>query len=346
MLRVAEIKFGADFLLRATYFAAAPILVIVAAELFPVTFAVLQVALALAVFLLGEAAHRVLGQRRWLRILLSNELRFEAHYRQHPPRPFLYYVFYPFLFPYWLGNRAARREFLLYKGYTWPAFVLLLVSLLVQYLRVCPPELTLRDFLPIAAGSLLAETVVVLMFLMPVVTSVVHFHHRRAPRTLLVLLLVGAVSIGYAVVRLESRRAPIVSFATRTRVRLRTEAAPDKAVQVQTRALEQALTTLTQLRARETSGRSLHEHLPPDGGLTTEAVDVARDTLATFYKADEAHAFELWLTRAPSPLLTVFFPSHRGHRPIWLSIDEAGRIQHDPATLSLRARRAFGLPAS
>jgi hypothetical protein len=341
---VAEIKRGADLLLRAAYFAAAPFLVIVAAELFPVTGAVLQVALALAVFLLGEVVQRLLGQRRWLRTLLSNELRFEAHYREHPPRPFLYYVFYPFLNPYWLSNPAARREFLLYKGYTWPAFALLLVSLLVQYLRVCPPELTLRDFLPIAAGSLIAETVVVLMFLMPIVTSVVHFHHRRAPRTLLLLLLLGVVSIGYAVVRLETRRAPIVSFATRTRVRLRSEAAPEQAVRVQKQALARALAALQPALASTAPGRSEATALPTDARIEDAPSAAAREALLSFYKADEAQAFELWLTRTPSPLLTLFFPSHRGHRPIWLSIDDAGQVQHDPATLSLRARRVFGLP--
>lgn len=333
VLGATEIKRGTDLLLRIAYFAAAPFLVVIAAELFPVTGAVVQIALALTVFLLGEAAQRALGQRRWLRKLLSNELAFDAHYRKTPPRAFLYYVFYPFLFPYWLSNRDARREFLLYKGYTWPAFLLLLLSLVVQYLRVCPPELTLRDFLPIAAGSLLAEAVVVLMFLMPIVTSVVHFHHRRAPRQLLLLLAVGLLSAGYAVVRIERRRDPIVSVATRTRVKLRTDAAPELAVRAQSEALSAALAALASAA-------------PKDGRLEGEPLEAARDALLTFYKDDEAHAFELWLTRSPSLLLTVFFPARRGHQPIWLSLDDGARIQHDPAILSLRARRAFGLPGA
>ena len=315
------------------FFAAAPFFVVFAAELFPVTGAVIQVALALTVFLLGEAAQRVLGRRRWLRALMRNELAFEAHYRERPPAPFLYYVFYPVLFPYWLTQREARREFLLYKGFTWPAFALLLLSLVVQYVRVCPPELTLRDFLPIAAGSLLAETVVVLMFLMPIVTSVVHLHREHAARKLVVLLLVGTASIGLAVVRIERRRDPIVSYATRTRVRLRSQRRPDAARTAQTQALERALAAL----------RADGDEQPPEGRLEGAALDDARSELSTFYKTDEAQAFELWFTPRPKPLLTVFFPARRAHRPIWLSLDGARQVHDDERDLSPPARRVMGL---
>jgi hypothetical protein len=79
----------------------------------------------------------------------------------------------------------------LYKGYTLLSFGVLLVSLFVQYYRSFPPELTWRGFAPLAAGTLAVEAVVVLMFLMPIVTSVVHFHQRRAPRRLGSLLIAG-----------------------------------------------------------------------------------------------------------------------------------------------------------
>jgi hypothetical protein len=149
-----------------------------------------------------------------------------------------------------------------------------------------------------------------------------------------VLLAVGVLSVGYAVVRIEQKRGPIVSIATRTRVKLRTDAASDRALRAQTEALQQALAALPA------------DALPADSRLEGAPLEAARGALLSFYKNDEAHAFELWLTRSPSLLLTLFFPARRGHQPIWLSLDDERHIQHDPATLSLRARRAFGLPSS
>jgi hypothetical protein len=78
-----------------------------------------------------------------------------------------------------------------------------------------------RSFLPIAAGTFAIETAVVLMFLMPIVTSVVHYHRRRDP---------------------------IVSFATRQRVRMRTAAAPKPAQASQTAALRAAWQALPKVR--------------------------------------------------------------------------------------------------
>jgi len=323
-------KSSADFALRLAFFAAAPFVVVFAAELFPVTSAILQVALALLVFLFGETARRVLGKQAILRRLFAHQLAFEAYYRNHAPRPFLYYVFYPLLLPYWLVNRGARGEFFVYKGYTWPALCLLVVSLVVQYFRLCPPELHVREFLPIALGSLLAEIVVVLMFLMPIVTSVIHLHGQRAPRRLSALLVVGLISVGYAIYRVERRRDPIVSFATRTRVRLRSDARPDAALSAQRAALEQAA------HALDTSAQAL----PTDGRITGAALELARAALLCFYKNDEAYAFELWYDQR-SRLLTLFFPARRGHAAIWLSRTSAGETRHDPSLLSERARRAF-----
>ena len=59
----------------------------------------------------------------------------------------------------WLAVAPARREFLIYKGYTVASFVFLVGSMVFQYYRYFPPELGLRDFGPIAgvaASKLLA----------------------------------------------------------------------------------------------------------------------------------------------------------------------------------------------
>jgi hypothetical protein len=313
-----------DFLLRLAFFSAAPFAIVSLAALFPVTGALVQVGLALGVFLAGEATRKLTARSKLAAFVLASQLEFEAYYRAHPPRPFLYYVFYPALFPYWLVAREARREFLLFKGYTIVSFLLLLASLGLQYLRSFPPDLSVRDFIPIAVGSFVAEAVVVLMLLMPIVTSVVHFHTQRAPVPLAVLLVAGIVSISFAIARLERRRDPIVSYATRARVRLRTAARPDAANEAQTIALRAAWRALPQDK----------NDVDGDGKIEGKVLDQAHEALSGFYKSDEATAFDVWYAKSgTSALMVVYFEARRGHRPIWLAMNRSGLVIDEPSQL-------------
>lgn len=309
-----------DFLLRLAFFAAGPFLLVFVAAFFPVTGALVQVAIGLAAFFAGEALRRWSSRSKIVRLALSSQLQFEAYYRAHPPRTFLYYVFYPLLAPYWLFKAEARREFLLFKGYTLASFALLIGSLAVQYLRFFPPELSVRAFLPIAAGTLGVETVVVLMFLMPIVTSVVHFHTIRAPWRLAALLLVGIVSVTVAVVRLEGRRDPVVSYATRMRVRLRTAAKPKAAESAQAAALRAAWKALPREK----------QDVDHDGKVEGSVLDAAHASLAAFYKLDEANAFDLWSTRSgKSAIVILYFEARGKNDPIWLAESGTGAVTHD-----------------
>ncbi len=309
-----------DLLLRLAFFAAAPFLLVFIAALFPVTGALVQVGFALVAFFASETLRRLTRRSKLAAMALSDSLAFEQYYRAHPPRPFLYYVFYPLLFPYWLAVPDARREFLLYKGYSLASFALLLVSLGVQFVTRFLPQLGLRDFLPIAGGTLLAEAVVVLMFLMPIVTTVVHYHQQHAPGRLAPVLLVGLVSVSFAVWRIERRRDPMVSFATRSRVTLRTEAAPGAAWKAQSAALHAAWKKL----ARE------RDDVDRDGKVEGEVLDAAHDALGPFYKNDEAHAFDLWVSRQKGQsMLVLYFEARRHHDPIWLAMTSSGAVTHD-----------------
>jgi hypothetical protein len=321
-----------DFLLRLTFFAAAPFLLVFVAAVFPVTGAIAQIGLALGVFFAGEAVRNLARRSRVAAFLLSTQLQFEAYYRAHPPRPFLYYVFYPLLFPYWVAVRHAREEFLLFKGYTLASFVLLLASLGLQFWRSFPPELGLADFAPIALGTFLVEAVVVLMFLAPIVTSAVHYHLQRAPKRLAVLLAVGLVSVSLAVWRLELRRDPIVSFATRIRVTLRTAAKPQAAQKAQETALRAAWKVLP---------KELTE-VEHDGKIEGNALDVVHDSLQPFYRADEAHAFDLWYTKSgKTAVMVVYFEARPGHDPIWLAMYGTGAIARDTKYLPPNAFKAM-----
>jgi hypothetical protein len=321
-----------DFLLRLAFFAAAPFLLVLVAAIFPVTGALLQVALGLSAFFAGEALRRWSSRSRLVKVALASQLEFETYYRTHPPRAFLYYVVYPLLAPYWLFAKEARREFLLFKGYTLASFALLVVSLVVQYLRFFPPELTVRDFVPIAAGTLGVETAVVLMFLMPIVTSVVHFHTTRSPRRLAALLLVGIASVSFAVVRLERRRDPVVSYATRMRVRLRTSAKPKAAEVAQATALRAAWKALPAAK----------KDVDYDGKVEGDVLDAAHEALATFYRNDEASSFDLWSTRCGKSALLILYFEARGQKdPIWLALSGTGAVTHDVKQLPRGAFNAM-----
>jgi hypothetical protein len=322
-----------DFLLRLAFFATVPFVLVLVAAIFPVTGALAQVALGLAGVFAGEAVRRWASSRsKLVNLAVMSQLEFEAYYREHPPRPFLYYVFYPLLAPYWLFQPNARREFLLFKGYTLASFAFLVLSLVVQFLMSFPPELGGRAFLPIAAGTFVIETAVVLMFLMPIVTTVVHYHRRREPRLLGVLLLVGIVSSSLAIARLERRRDPVVSFATRSRVRMRTAAKPKAAETAQVAALHAAWKALPKDK----------QDVDHDGKVEAHVLDAAHEALMPFYKNDEANAFDLWYTRNAKTWLVILYFEARGENdPIWLAMSSAGAVTHDAKQLPKGAFNAM-----
>jgi hypothetical protein len=315
----SSLRSTTDFILRLAFFASAPRLLVFAAALYPVTGAIVQIGLALGVFVVGEAARELAARSKLAKLVLGGQLAFEAYYRENPPRPFLYYFFYPLLFPYWLTNREARREFLLFKGYTLTSFALLLVSLGVQFVRSFPPELTVHDFLPIAAKTFLAETVVVLMFLMPIVTSVVHYHSTRAPWRLGFILAAGLLSSGFAVARLEKARDPVVSLATRERVRLRTARDEKRAYDALARALGDAWKAIPKAK----------DDVDSDGKVEGPPHALARTTLQRFYKNDETYAFDLWREskgkgKAQEQTLVIYFEARGRNPPVWLAMSAPG----------------------
>jgi hypothetical protein len=323
-----------DFLLRLAFFASAPFVLVLVASLFPVTGALVQIALGLFAFFAGEALRRVATRSKLVGKVLRSQLAFEEHYRAHRPRPFLYYVFYPLLFPYWLAVPDARREFLLYKGYTLVSFAMLLISQIVGYARYFPPELGFEAFLPLAAGSFAVETVVVLMFLMPIVTSVVHFHTLRAPWRLGALMLVGLLSVSFAVVRLERRRDPVVSYATRNRVDMRTKAKPAGAQKAQIAGLRAAWKALPKDKT----------DVDHDGKVEGDVLEATQDAMASegFYKNDEAHAFDLWSVRSGKTSVMVLYFEARGKKdPIWLAMTGTGAVTHDTKQLPKNAFNAM-----
>jgi hypothetical protein len=323
---------AADFLLRLFFFATAPVLIVRIAEWFPVRGALIDVGLALGVFTAGEAARRLASRWRPAKWFLSEALAFETYYREQPPRPFAYYLFYPFLFPYWLWNARARREFLMFRGYTVGSFLILIGSLALQYVEYWRPELTFRQFLWSVALTLLGETVLVLSLLMPIATTVVWYHSSFRRGRLFALLGVGLVSAAISLGVVMRKRDPIVSYSTRDRVRLRTKAFPEKAHQ----------TLLAAARAA-TLEATKGEGLDGDGKIEGPPLDLAREKLEPFYKHDEAYAFDLWGTPRKKPRIVVFYVEGRtsSKPPIWVAVRSNGTEIATLAELPAGATRSM-----
>jgi hypothetical protein len=307
----------ADFVARVAFFAIAPFAIVLAAELFPVRGALIDVGLALSVFILGEAPRRFASRFRPLGYVLREALAFESYYREKRPRPFAYYLAYPFLFPYWLANREAREEFLMFRGYTLGSFLVLLGGLVWQFFRDWPPQLGFRDFLPAVFISLGVETLLVLSLLMPIATTVVWYHSSFRRRRLLAMLLVGVLSTGFALTRVLSRRDPIVSYLTKQRVRLRTAAARKDAHRALFSAVEVAWRDLVKVRG-----------VDGDGKVEGKALDDARAALEAFYKHDEAFAFDLWASPRSRPRVLVLYAQSRRKQPsIWVALKDGAEVR-------------------
>ena len=311
----------ADFIARLAFFAIAPFAIVLAAELFPVRGALIDVGLALSVFILGEAPRRFASRFRPLGYLLKEAFAFETYYRQKRPRPFPYYLAYPFLFPYWLWNREAREEFLMFRGYTLGSFLVLLGGLVWQFFRDWPPQLGFVNFLPAVFISLGVETLLVLSLLMPIATTVVWYHSSFRRRRLLAMLLVGVLSTSFALTRVLSHRDPIVSYLTKQRVRLRTAAAKKDAHRALFNAVEVAWRDLVKERG-----------VDGDGKVEGKALDDARAALETFYKHDEAFAFDLWASPRSRPRVLVLYAQSRRKQPsIWAALKDGAEVRKPDA---------------
>lgn len=317
----SPVSFG-DFVLRLGFFALAPVGIVLAAELFPVRGALIDVGLALSVFVVGEAARGVARRSRLATFFLKEALAFEGFYREKPPRGFLYYFFYPLLFPYWLSNREARREFLMFRGYTLGSLAILLISLGWQYHRDYLPELGLRQFLPAVVLSLIVETLLVLSLLMPIATTVVWYHASFRRRRLVVVLLAGLVSTAAVTYRVSNHRDPIVSYFTRKRVAWRTAAARKRA---HAALLEGVMVAWNDMYRQRATGSGVEQ----DGKVEGPPLDDARKKIQAFYKIDESFAFDLWASPKHRPHLVVLYSEARsGRPPIWVALENGAEIRH------------------
>ncbi len=313
--RLAE---AAEYALRLVFFAAVPFGIVILASLVPMTAAIVNIVLALSAFFFGEMLREHAQRRGWLGKVLRRQLAFEEYYRERPPKPFAYYVFYPLLFPYWLVVREARREFWLFKGYTIVTFVIAVVAGAYRYVAVYQPEIGFRVFLMSFGIGLAIEALAVITFLMPIATTVVALHQKAQHGRLVVLLVVGLVSAAGAVTVMAMRHRTYPSLETRQRVSKRTFARLKQAEATGDDALRAAW------KARRVSGYERES----DGTMDGAPLVVARAHLEPFYRPDEAAAFELWTTAKgdKSPMMVLYAEGPRKGKPVFRAMRGDGTV--------------------
>jgi hypothetical protein len=324
-----------DFCLRLAFFATAPFLATFAATLFPMTGVLVNIALTLVVFAFAQALRERTRTSRLLQKVMARRLAFETYYRENPPRPFLFYVFYPLLLPYVLYRAVTRRELLLYRGFTWPGAVILGAAAGYDYWAHWQPELGLRQFVPVWVLLFLVQTLAMFVFLLPIATTVVKLHSERRVLELRVLLGVAALSVAVAVVALVHKRGHVVSWVTTHRVMLRSKLFPPAARAAQLEALNAVRGNLAELGPSTDAA----------GWVEGDSGDRAEVELETFYKSDEAYAFSLHALPAAAPeVLVLQCWVVGGGPPIWRAIKRSGQEITDkrdlpPGVLGLKPRK-------
>src|SRR5262245_64785 len=100
--------------------------------------------LAITVGLLAffEVLRERVQRSRIAKRLLRRHVLLIEYYRERSPRPFLYYLLFPLMAPFWLLVRDARREFNLYRRYVVANVAVLAVLKYVEYRRFWAPHIS------------------------------------------------------------------------------------------------------------------------------------------------------------------------------------------------------------
>jgi hypothetical protein len=322
MAPAAAVLAPVGFAARLVYFLLAPFVLIAAGRVFPVWGAAINLGLVLLVFFTAGALRRWADSSRLVRALFGRQLALEEYYRERPPRPFLYYVLYPLLAPYWLLSRAARREFTLFKGYSFTGVALIAVLAGVDYARNWAPDIAFKHFAAATIATIVVQLVLVLAILMPVATSIITYSLARERRRLAVLFVAAVLStaLGVAATAAMNERIP---QTVRARIHFRTDALQEEA-----RAAR-----LDAIRAAALAGGA---------GASRDAIqEAARDALRSFYRPDEVRGFRLFANRWGG---MIYCPGTSRRPPIWVAMRTSGGLVEDASQLPPEARRLIAPP--
>ena len=305
---------SADFALRFAFFAIVPFLATWVSALFPMTAVLINVSLTLAIFAGAEAIRERAERSPLLARAVRRHLAFEAYYREHPPRQFLFYVFYPLLLPYVLFQAERRRELWLYRVLTGGGLGVLVAAAAIDYRRSWQPNLGFEEFLYTWVLLFAVQTLCIFLFLLPIATTVVKLHAERRLKALWILLGTATLSVTVAVIAIDQRHGHLVSWVTTQRVRMRSKTAPSAARAAQLQAL----------RVVWANAPELKESIDPEGWVEGDALDRAEEQLAAFYKPDEAYAFSLHALPVGAPEVLLLQCDLDKGPPLWRALRRSG----------------------
>lgn len=323
-----------ELVLRLVYFAAAPALLVLLAMTYPVAGVVTNIGFAVLVFAFASAVRRWVERYPLLGKVLGAQLRFEEFYKEHPPKPFVYYLFYPLLFPYWLSQPVPRRELGLYRGMTTAGLLILVGGGAWDFFRKWYPEIPFREFLRSWSWVFVVQALVAIVFVMPLATTVVTLKLQARSGALGALFAVATVSIGVSAAFVAHRRHEFVQVPTAKRMILRGQYAKKASRKVREEALKRAFVSI--LRGDAETLKDPHG-VEIVGGPIVDA----RDSLSKLYRDDELPCFHLVAFRARNKgHILVLFGARNGKEPldearnlVWLGIRDGKTFIDSPTEL-------------
>lgn len=280
-----------DDVFRFVYVLFAPVMIVSLGKFVPIGGIMISTGIATVIALTGST--KWITTVRTIPILgrpLANFGRLGEYYRVHAPKPLLYYIAYPLLFPYWLIKATARREFLAYKRIGLLAVIITVAMAVYDYFHNWAPMPRKYFFSTFVATSFL-QLLITFMFVMPIVTTLIGYQKRGHKKSIIALLIASLLlggGMAYAMRRLE-----VVSFATQSRLRARIKWQPEPA-----RAAMRA-------------------------ALDAPSLPAARETLATVFKPDEVRAFRFAGTKE----IVIVAAKTKNHEFAWAAKTRTGWVE-------------------
>ncbi len=324
-----------DLALRFVYVALVPFLIPIINLFMPITGLLIGTGLATLVALIGSDLWRAKVETiRYVGRILGGMGKLGDFYRRYPPKPLVYYLFYPLLLPVVLFMRVPRREFFLYRKLNVLALVIVVATGAYDYFRHWRPELTFEQFFSATVAVMVLQTIVTFMMIMPIVTTLVLLREGGHHRTLAVLVTLMLATAGYGY--WSTRHARTMTFTTWLRLKERTMYARVRMIRCEMVHPDRLETCL----GRDAELRTMAEAIRAARKQTTykDALAAARETLTKYYKDDEAAGFRLY---AEQGLIVLY--AHYPQKPaIWLGFANKHFLIY-PSQLPAQLRHSLDL---
>jgi hypothetical protein len=331
-----------DLVLRFVYVVVAPLMLAPLAVVFPITGTLVGAGLATLVALIGsDRWHARVDRIPVLGRVLGGMGRLGDFYREHPPKPLIYYIFYPLLLPVILFLRVPRQEFLLYRKVNSIALLVVVVSGALDYFRNWRPELSFKLFFMAMIVTLILQLLATFALAMPIVTTLITLRLRGYTKTLWALVVLAMLSAGFGVLAAHKMHGSM-QISTWMRLEMRTGAGRLEARRCAQEhdpgyrgCAKENGSFVALVEALDEVYITLRDH----PGDTDAALDHARDKIGEYYKPDETAAWQLYADEG----VYILYVRYSKRPALWIGRDKRQLI-FDATKLPPGARKKLGLP--